>query len=491
MNMKRILLAALALAVLGFVIWKFAAVQPAEPAAPVASSTPAAEKITAVPPTCTEAGYTIYENPANGSTRIEDGDPALGHDFGQDAACVRCGIFAGPEADALPRLEFTGSMDGISKSDRITLGFTFNSADTDFSCYSFTTWQGHSTLAHDKKNYTIRLFADSAISEKYRLSFNGWQPEHKYVLKANYRDPSQARNLVAAGVWSDMAATRANLPARLTLTSNYGAVDGFPVSVWLNGEFHGLYTMNLHKDEDLYQLHDGRQEAIMIANAQTSDESLFRAPAAFSEDESDWELEYCATDENNAWAKESFNALIGFVMTSDDKTFRDRLSEYLDVDGAIDYLIYIYSLGLSDAGAKDLVMVKYEDTPWIPSVYDMEDAFGLSPDGAACLSAEAFLPEYADGTWSSSTGSLLWDRLLNAFAPQIRARYAALRQTVLSEEALTGRIRSYIAGIPEELYRQDAALYPDRNLPDVDCEDQMIQYTLERMPLLDTIFAEE
>jgi predicted amidohydrolase len=121
----------------------------------------------------------------------------------------------------------------------------------------------------------------------------------------------------------------------------------------------------------------------------------------------------------------------------------------------------------------------------------MEDAFGLSPDGAACLSAEAFLPEYADGKWSSSTGSLLWDRLLNAFAPQIRARYAALRQTVLSEEALTGRIRSYIAGIPEELYRQDAALYPDRNLPDVDCEDQMIQYTLERMPLLDTIFAEE
>jgi hypothetical protein len=71
----------------------------------------------------------------------------------------------------------------------------------------------------------------------------------------------------------------------------------------------------------------------------------------------------------------------------------------------------------------------------------MEDAFGLSPDGTACLSAEAFLPEYADGKWSSSTGSLLWDRLLNAFAPQIRARYAALRQTVLSEEALTGRIR--------------------------------------------------
>lgn len=489
--MKRILLAALALTALSFVVWKFSAVQPAEPIAPTASPTPVAEKITDVSPTCTEAGYTLYENPANGSMRIEDGAPALGHDFGQGSSCLRCGIPSVPEAESIPRLEFTGSMDGISKSDRITLGFDFCSADMDFSCYSFTTLQGHSTLEYDKKNYTIRLFADSAVSEKYRLSFNGWQPEHKYILKANYRDPSQARNLVAAGVWSEMAETRANLPARLSLTSNYGAVDGFPVSVWLNGGFHGLYTMNLHKDEDLYQLRDGRQEAIMIANAQTSDESLFRAPAAFAEDESDWELEYCATDENNVWAKEIFNALIDFVMTSDDKTFRDRLNEYLDVDGAIDYLIYIYALGLSDAGAKDLVMVKYEDVPWIPSVYDMEDAFGLSPDGTACLSAGEFLPEYADGKWNSSTGSLLWDRLLNAFTPQIRARYAELRQTILSEDALAGRVHGFIAAIPEELYRQDADLYPDRNLPDIDPEDQMIQYISERMPLLDKIFAEE
>lgn len=466
-----------------------------EPAEPAPEPARPVELVTVHEPTCTQAGYTLYENPDAGTTRVEDGAPALGHDFGDPAGekCLRCGIAAEEDTAAnliIPRVEFTGSMAGISKSTRVPLGFHFAAGDREFSCWSFTTWQGHSTLNYDKKNYTIRLFADEAITEKYKLVFNDWQLEHKYILKANYCDPSQARNLVAARIWGDMAQTRPNLPARLAETSNFGAVDGFPVSLWHDGEFKGLYTMNLHKDEDLFGLRDGTREAILISNAQTMDESLFRAPAAFIEDKSDWELEYCATDTDDAWVKESFNELIRFVMESDDKTFQKDLGKYLDVDGAIDYLIYIYALGLSDAGAKDLVLVKYEDTPWIPSVYDMEDAFGLSPDGKTLIPAGEFLPGKQDGTWSSGTGSLLWDRLLNAFAPQVTARYRALRQDILSAEALCARVSGYIASIPDELYREDALLYPNRNLPDIIPEEQMIQYINDRLPILDQIFAE-
>ena len=99
-----------------------------------------------------------------------------------------------------------------------------------------------------------------AIQERYKSDPQKMQQkmmefykEHKYILKANYADVTQSRNLICADVWSDMAASRANVHPRLVRTSNYGAVDGFPVSVWHNSEFLGLYTLNLHKDDDLFE----------------------------------------------------------------------------------------------------------------------------------------------------------------------------------------------------------------------------------------------
>ena len=84
------------------------------------------------------------------------------------------------------------------------------------------------------------------------------------------------------------------------------------------------------------------------------------------------------------------------------------------------------------------MLLKYHDCDvWIPSVYDMEHAFGLSQDGTAYVSPDVFLPTRTDGIWDSGTGSLLWDRMLNLFETEIRARYTDLHQTVLTEEHLT------------------------------------------------------
>lgn len=474
---------------------KPAETQPAEQSSPTPSVVP--EVVTVYSPTCTQAGYELYENPETGSTRVVDGEPALGHDVSADGVCLRCGWEepgADPDAEerssveALPRIDLSGDMKGISKDQRITLGFDFASEERQFSCYSYTTWQGHSSLAYPKKNYTVRLYLDETITEKNRMHFGGWQMEHKYILKANYLDATQSRNLLAARLWGNMAATRANLHPRLEMTSNYGAVDGFPVTVWHDGRFHGLYTMNLHKDEDLYGMGSAERDAVVIANARTMDEALFRAPAAFEDDVSDWELEYCGTDEDDAWAKESFNALIEFVISSDDETFRSRLSSHLDVDSAIDYLLFLYLTGLEDNAAKDLVLIKYEDSPWIATVYDMEAAFGLAADGASAKDAGSFLPSKSAETWSSNTGSLLWDRLLQNYAPRISERWQDLRQGVLAQDAVLAQAEGMINAIPAQAIEMDRALYPERALIE-NPSGQIMDYIRQRIPLLDDIFA--
>lgn len=463
------------------------------------------EKIerTVVEATCTEDGYILTTELDTGTTTIEH-LIAEGHAFQawttdaetdmQTRVCKKCGfqeqirVSTIPEGK-LPKLYLTGSLDGIGKKVKVALEADFQSEEENFQCYAITTLQGHSTFGYPKRNYTIRFYNDPQGISKHQLQFGSWNKEHKYILKANYHDQSLCRNLVGARIWSAMTASRSNLSPRIARLPSFGAVDGFPVEVYLNGDFFGLYTMNLHKDEDLYQMKDGEQSALVICNRQITDESLFRAPAIFSADySSDWEIEYCGTLDET-WAKERFNALIDFVMTSSDQEFREQLAAQMDVDAAIDYLLFIYALGMPQSGAKDLVMLSYGDV-WIPSAYDMDEAFGLDTLNIRYLSPEDFLPVCKEGIWHSGTNSLLWDRLLNGFEHEIRARYAALRSEALSEEKMLALVNTFISDIPETLYDMDGNLYPNRPLADNNMQKQITDYITQRLVLLDSIFGE-
>lgn len=447
-------------------------------------------------PTCTEDGYRVIEDQGNIWMEVI---PASGHQFGEwiwnddgtarTHTCQVCGYsetirVSSVHESTFPRLDLYGSMEGIGKKTRVALDATYQDAEQSFSCYGLLTLQGHSTFGLPKKNYTIRFYDTPDGNKKHSVNFRTWKKEHKYILKANYADLSVSRNLVAARIWTSVVASRASVPAPLMKLPTLGAVDGFPITVYLNGQFHGLYTLNLHKDDDLFQMKDGKREALVICNAQTTDESLFRAPAAFLEDySSDWEIEYCGTDDES-WAKESFNDLITFIMESSDDDFKGHLQDYMDLDAAMDYLLFIYAMGLENSGAKDLVMLNYGST-WIPSAYDMEEAFGLDDRLAVYIPPEDFLPIYSDGQWSSGTGSLLWDRLLNAFHDELLLRYYELRSGPFSESSMLTIFQEYIAQIPDGYYDQDFYLYPDRPIPDLNMSQQIEQYILQRMPLLD------
>lgn len=460
--------------------------------------------ITVIPPTCTENGYSLYTSKTDGSTAIRDITPATGHEYGgwtllrggdavectlEERTCRSCAETdlraTYPETD-FPRLRLYGSLEGIGKRSEVSVTAKLETPELTLDCFAALKYQGHSTLNFEKKSFTLKLFADDAHTQKQKLTLSHWNPEHKYILKANYIDATQARNLICADIWADITASREGLTSRLKSLSNYGAVDGFPIALYLNDEFVGLYTLNLHKDDDLFGMKDGRQEAILILNSGEGDEAAFLAEAAFGEN-TPWEVEFCGT-EDTAWVRDRLNRLIRFVRESDDETFRRELGDHLDISSAIDYLIAMYTLGLTTSGTKDLVLVTYgEDQPFIASMYDMENAFGLNADGTAALGAEDFLPTLLDGTWDSATGSLLWDRLLQNFFPRIQNRYAQLRQSLLDPESLCRRADSYIASIPTELYEKDLQLYRPgtASLPD---GQQITQYLTQRIRLLDAIF---
>lgn len=454
-----------------------------------------------IPPSCVDNGYTLFTHKINGSTYVDHIVPAVGHSYGtwqqntaqllvtrKTRACSVCG-YLDSQVDyptlSIPTLVLSGDLAQIGKTNAVSVSAAFY-GEEEFALAATLKYQGHSTLNYDKKNYTLKLFADEARTEKYKLTFEHWNPENKYILKANFIDSSQCRNLVCANIWADVVASRENLPEPMRHLSNYGAVDGFPIALYINEAFQGIYTLNLHKDEDLFGMQDGRDQAIVIANTDTSDEAFFRAPATFREN-SPWEVEYCGTADDQ-WVKDKFNELITFVMESDDDTFQNDLHQYLDVQSAIDYLICVYALGLPTHGADEMLLVCYgRDEPWILSMYDMETGFGLSADGTACVGPEEFLPSNEFGSWDSATGSLLWDRMLQLYFPEIQSRYRELRQSVLEPQHMLDRACTMMESIGTTLYEADHQVFPQPN-SQLDHLDQITQYIYKRIELLDQIF---
>ncbi len=455
-----------------------------------------------VKPSCTDSGYSLYTHLESGSVEIRDVTDPLGHRYGgwevlREGSAVdckvrsrSCTVCADEEQQAIypelaiPRISLSGSLEGIGKKTEVDMTVEFFGPDPYVSDYARLKYQGHSTLNYEKKNYTLKFYLDAAREEKHKMTFSHWNPENKYILKANYLDPTQGRNLVCADLWAQMVQSRQNPNPRLSALSNFGAVDGFPIALYINHSFQGIYTMNLHKDDDLFGMKDGEHHAIMITNA-PGEEASFRKQAAFSKD-SPWEVEYCGTPDST-WAREKLNELIDFVRTSTDEQFRRDLQKYLDVEGAIDYLLAVWALGLPENGVKDLVLCAWsESEPWTVSLHDMEQAFGLMEDGAGSYGPEEFLPVKTNGTWDSATGSLLFDRLLNQFQGQISARYNILKETTLNPEYITRQLTEFTGQIPQELWDADAALYGTDPF-DQTMLTQIREYLTERAAALDKL----
>ena len=460
-------------------------------------------KITVVAPTCLEKGYSVYVR--GGKTQIKDIVDATGHDYSEweilqaptgvtegqrTRTCKVCG-WTQTEAfhmqGCLPQIHLTGDLTGIGKTKQVQVTAQFSIEGTDFDGYALMKYQGHSSLQYDKKSFTVKFFSDEECNEKQKFQFSHWNPEHKYILKANYLDTSRSRNLICADLWSQMVSMRQRIHPRLQKTSNLGATDGFPVEVYLNDTFCGTYNMTLHKDDDLFAMEDGQKDGIVIIN-QTATPAAFFKEAIDWETSPDWEVEYSGTD-STAWIKEKTDAFVSFVRSSTDQAFRTELHTYADVESLIDYLIAMYALGLPTHAAKDLILATYEDDVFIASMFDMEEAFGMKKDGSGFEDPVHGLPVEVDGILTSGTQSLLWDRMIRNFYPEICHRYRVLRAQVLSEKNIIMLAEEKINAIPDYVNQAEFALYPHQPMQDISHLDQIKAYTHQRLSLLDQIFG--
>lgn len=374
----------------------------------------------------------------------------------------------------LPKLFLTGDTTGISKKNAVDMKVEYVNSGKNFTDKCTLKYQGTSSLNYPKKNFTIKL------GSKVDLGFG---QQKKYCLKANYIDHSHARNIVSARLWSEIVKSRESynkLPVQLKNSPNNGAIDGYPIKLYLNGKYEGLYTLNVPKDAWMFGMDDSKDEHCVLCGEDYGS-GCFRAPAKI--DGKDWSDEIHDTVPTTILTR--WNEVIDFVMNSTDEEFKAGIDDYIDLQSLIDYYIFAYvSCGIDSMG-KNQIYCTYDGVKWYASMYDMDSTWGLYWDGSSFVSAEYKCQEEYESMVDGRPGNLLYLRLANVFSKEIIERYNTLRKSVLSIKNVICKFEEFTDLISSDLYTEDGEIYTGIPSKTTNNIKQIRAYAKDRLAYVD------
>lgn len=371
-------------------------------------------------------------------------------------------------AYGLPILYLTGDTSAMTKDTKVTLNYVYG--DRSGTCT--VKWQGNSSLAWEKKNYTITF--DKAFE-----AHDGWGEQKKYCTKANYIDFSHARNVVSAKLWGQVVKSRTTGNANLNALVNGGAVDGFPILIVINGKYHGLYTFNIPKDGWMFGMGGGTRECILCADKLSVGTHL--AGRAYC-DGSDFEIEYVPDEDDTQWAINSVNTLIDAVVASDGTDIDTVISQYVDIDSAIDYFVFVLLVAGVDMIHKNYILATYDGVKWFFSAYDMDSTYGLYYDGKKIMPI-GYGPTRASWTDNNVLMRLLWRHKRDA----IKERYRALRATVMSDGNVLNEFTNFIGSIPKAVLDEEYKVWTGIPNTAVNNLSQIAMHYVLRAKLIDVM----
>ena len=414
--------------------------------------------------TAFEGSNVIYEESGNIITASIEGSAGLTrHEVNQ---MIDAKLKLDVSAYGIPALYLEGNVANMTKDDAVELEYRFGDIVGTCTCK----WQGNSSLTFPKKNYTLKF--DNAFE-----AADKWGAQKKYCAKANHNDFTQSRNVVSAKIWGDIV--RRRVPANTTLAAcpNYGAIDGFPIVIVLNGEFHGVYCFNIPKDGWMMNMGSGTNECILCADYHVP-ATKFEGEAAL--DGTDFELEYVTDEDNAGWVLTSLNNLLRACANSDGSDLDTTIATMLDWKSAIDYYIFSALIRNTDGISKNYLLSTYDGVKWFFGAYDMDTVFGNVWNG------NAFASPAEGGTFEDIAVENHLFRLIKTHkTAELKQRYEELRATTFSEANIISMFMSFAGQIPRALMDEECRKWPTIPFTSVHTIDSIVNWYRIRCAVID------
>lgn len=339
--------------------------------------------------------------------------------------------------------------------------------------------QGRTSAGLPEKNYTLNFDKETTI-------FSDFGYQNKYVIKANYTDFSQAKNVVSAKVWgavrhqhdtfetiqinadnylTDEAGNHIQgiCDPQLSISKTAGAIDGFPIALYVNDKFAGLYTFNIPKDDWMAKMPNKDGYAMVSVDWSNLDHQV---DTTNTSDFGDVEIEFCGT-KDTAWVQKSFNNMITALNQdyTDQSHFDMAIDPLLDLDSAIDYYCYSVLIDNIDGINSNFIFQTFDKTKWYIAAYDLDKTYGTTTDFETVIrpnsdnqnaDLQQGIKHYGITFENMAKNSKLFSQLWKLHKDDVLNRTKELISTVMSPEEIACMFYDFTQKIPLALYNADA-----------------------------------
>lgn len=350
----------------------------------------------------------------------------------------------------LPQMRLEGNIDNISTDNAVRVSFKYFSAYEKLKGYIEMDVQGNTSAAYPIKNYSMDMYEDSACTKKLKHIFPrmGGIETNSYHAKANYCDCSNMKNLAGARLYEYIMKKLLN---ETCPNNGMFAVDGFPIELYLNDNFVGIYTLNHKQSKYLYGMDNNA--AARVYRAETGDGwSVFTDPGTGfpSKEEFDLIWESRVPKPKYLTNHNEIQRLLKWVNDCTDVEFKTNLEQYFNKNSLFAYVIAGTLFSWLDNYAKNLTLATWDGTIWYTLPYDMD------------MGMQSLTTDYL-AKWEYD--SKLWVKLKTNFLDEIKTTYATLRKNGLNYRKVYELIEDIPSMIGENGYVKDRQYkyesYPD------------------------------
>lgn len=404
--------------------------------------------------------------------------------------------------------------------------------------------QGNSSLGLKKKNTAIDLCNDEWIGDDTpKVRIGNWVPQDSFHMKAYYTDFFRGVGAVSYKLYDQIVRTRGNMYDRpwkkalldmskigtttkslcnpyvgdyelLTDTGARCFPDGFPVAVYLNGEFYGIFSFQLKKHRDNYHMDKSTAEHVHL-DGTINHNILWNGTIVWGTGDNGFEVrnpknlyaiggnkydadikqeEIAGEDEVKAWiaagqlpdgtiisskikknlqmtAKvkkyiQDFANTINIIKAAastyeessktdkDLKTFKAVFEKYYDVENLIDYIIVSDLIKNSDGFNKNWQWFTYNGIKWWVGLYDCDMTFGGHFHGDQITNV---LSAHLNTSTNMPNGYIV-----KYYATELNARYKQLADLgIASADNIFGLLQDWCMRIGTDFFKEEYKKWAD------------------------------
>lgn len=404
--------------------------------------------------------------------------------------------------------------------------------------------QGNSSMVFVKKNVAIDFCDDEWIGDDTpKIRIGEWVPQDSFHMKAYYTDFFRGVCAATYKLYNDVVCTRGNMYDRpwkkaLIDTSKIGVTtksfgnpnigdyskltdtgarcfpDGFPVAVYLKGEFYGIFSFQLKKHRDNYHMDKSTAEHVHL-DGTINYNILWNGTIVWGTGDNGFEVrnpknlyaiggnkydadikqeEIAGEDEVNTWiaagqlpdgttisskikknlqmtAKvkkyiQDFANTINTIKAAEStyeasnkteedlQAFKQVFEKYYDVENLVDYIILSDIVKNEDGFAKNWQWFTYNGVKWYVGLYDCDICYGAFWDGGRTTDV---LTSHLNTSLNLPTGYII-----KYYVSELNARYKYLAdKDIISANNVFSYIKDWTMRIGTSFYEEEYKKWND------------------------------